>query len=180
MTTPDTAVHLKNLCVRAVHIMADGSLEEFEAVVHPQARNREDVREPPESRGRGPTAFYATALWLRGAYADLHWEIHEVVAEDDVVTLHATMSGRHVGTFVGYDIDARPAQAFPPTGKTFATTQTHWFRVADGKVIEHWANRDDLGTAMQLGWTPPSPRYLVRMALATRRARRDAARSHRS
>ena len=120
-----------------------------------------------------PDEMVPTAMFV----ADLHWEIHEVVAEDDIVTLHATMSGRHVGTFVGYDIDARPAQAFPPTGKTFATTQTHWFRSADGKVIEHWANRDDLGTAMQLGWTPPSPRYLVRMALATRRARRDAARS---
>ena len=52
----------------------------------------------------------------------------------------------------------------------------HWFRVADGKVIEHWANRDDLGTAMQLGWTPPSPLYLVRMLLATRRARREPGR----
>jgi hypothetical protein len=30
------------------------------------------------------------------------------------------------------------------------------------------------GNAMQLGWTPPSPLYLVRMALATRRARRKA------
>ncbi|MBA2552761.1 MAG: hypothetical protein H0V10_03500 [Geodermatophilaceae bacterium] len=48
--------------------------------------------------------------------------------------------------------------------------------MADGKVIEHWANRDDLGTSMQLGWTPPTPWYLVRMLLATRRARRDARR----
>ena len=34
----------------------------------------------------------------------------------------------------------------------------------DGQVIEHWANRDDMGTALQLGWIPPSPVYLVRMA----------------
>ena len=71
---------------------------------------------------------------------------------------------------LGYDADARPAQAFPPTGRRFATTQTHWFRIADGKIIEHWANLDDLGTAMQLGWSPPSPPYLVRMLLATLRA----------
>jgi hypothetical protein len=44
-------------------------------------------------------------------------------------------------------------------------------------VIEHWANRDDIGTATQLGWVPPSPAYLVRMALATRRARRAALQS---
>jgi predicted ester cyclase len=167
-----THTDTKELCVRATRIMADGTLEDFEAVVHPDARNREDVGEPPASRGSGPAAFYATALWLRDAYAELHGDIHDVVAEDDLVVLHTTMSGRHVRTFVGVVADARPAQAFPPTGKRFATTQTHWFRIADGKVIEHWANRDDLGTAMQLGWTPPSPLYLVRMLLATRREAR--------
>jgi hypothetical protein len=26
----------------------------------------------------------------------------------------------------------------------------------DGLVVEHWANRDDLGMAMQLGWFDPS------------------------
>jgi predicted ester cyclase len=168
----------KDLCVRSVRIMADGTFEDFEAIVHPEARNREDVDEPPASRGRGPAAFYATALWLRDAYEDLRWDIHDVVAEGDVVVLHATMSGRHTGAFVGYDENARPAQAFPPTGRRFATTQSHWFRIAEGKVIEHWANRDDLGTAMQLGWTPPSPLYMLKMLLATRRARREAGREN--
>ncbi len=170
-----THVDVKELCVRSMRIMADGAPEDFEAVFHPDARNREAVDEP-RARGRGPAAFYATALWLRGAYADLRFDIHDVVAEGDLVVAHATMSGRHTGTFVGYGADARPAQAFPPTGKRFATTQTHWFRVADGKVVEHWANRDDLGTAAQLGWTPPSPLYLVRMLLATRRACRESGR----
>jgi predicted ester cyclase len=167
----------KNMCVRALHMMADGTLDDFDAVVHPNARNREDVKEPPASRSRGPAAFYATALWLRDAYAELRWEIHQVVAEGELVVLHATMSGRHVRTLVNYDAGARPAQAFPPTGRRFATTQTHWFRIVDGRIIEHWANRDDLGTAMQLGWNPPSPRYLARLLLATRRVRREAARA---
>jgi hypothetical protein len=47
-------------------------------------------------------------------------------------------------------------------------------RVRDGMVVEHWANRDDQGMAMQLGWVPPTPRFLVKTALATRRARRTA------
>lgn len=71
------------------------------------------------------------------------------------------MSGRHIAPFVSYDKDAQPAQVFPATGKQFASRQTHWFRVADGMVIEHWADRDDLGTATQLGWIPPSPWYTV-------------------
>ncbi len=162
----------KQLALRSIEIMGNGTPEDFEQVVHPQAVNREGKDEPPASRGQGPAAFYATALWLRAAYADLKWEIHDVVVEGDLVVVHATMSGRHTGPFVTYDEKAAVKQAFPPTGKTFASTQSHWLRIADGQVIEHWANRDDIGTAEQLGWVPPSPAYLFRMSRATRQARK--------
>ena len=160
---------------RSVEIMSDGDLDDFVEIVHPEAVNREAHEEPPACRATGPEAFYATALWLRRAFADLRWDVHEVVATGDLVALHCTMSGRHVGPMVSYDDNGRVARAFAPTGRTFATTQTHWLRVADGKVVEHWANRDDMGTATQLGWVPPSPVYLVRCARATRRARREQA-----
>jgi predicted ester cyclase len=170
--TPEQADQLKGLALRSIRIMEDGTREDFEEVLHPDFLNHEAKDEPPASRQRGPAGAYATALWLRDAFAELRWEIHEMVAEGDLVAVHCTMSGRHVRTFIGYEEDARIKEAFPPTGKTFATTQTHWLRLADGKVIEHWANRDDLGTAVQLGWVPPSPLYLLRSALAKWRARR--------
>jgi predicted ester cyclase len=173
MNSPALEPNDEAIALRSMEIMGDGSLEDFEAIVHPRCVNHEAKDEPPGSRvEHGPDALYATALWLRRAFADLHWEIHEVVAERDLVVVHCTMSGRHVGDFVGYDEDGHVAEVFPPTGKRFASTQTHWLRVADGKVIEHWANRDDLATAKQLGWVPPTPRYLARMALAKRRAKR--------
>jgi len=31
----------------------------------------------------------------------LRWDIHDKIADGDLVVLHATMSGRHTGTFVG-------------------------------------------------------------------------------
>lgn len=175
-TAPLDPRSAERLARRSIQIMADGTPEDFAAVIHPEAHNREAVDEPPACRGRGPAAYYATAEWLRAAYADLSWDIHEVVVDRDLVVLHATMSGRQVGAFITYGPDARPAQVFPATGRRFASTQTHWLRIADGQVIEHWANRDDIGTAAQLGWTPPSPAYLVRMLVATRRARRSAVR----
>jgi len=175
MSTIDTALDrdaAEALCRRSFQIMVDGALDDFVDIVHPEAVNREAKDEPPETRGRGPEAWYATALWLRGWFEDLAFEIHDVVVEGDLVVIHNTMSGRHTGVATIYGEGGRVEQAMPPTGKRFATTQTHWFRVRDGQVIEHWANRDDQGTAMQLRWIPPTPWFLVRMALATRRARR--------
>jgi predicted ester cyclase len=162
--------------LRSMEIMGGSPLEAFHAdfheVYHPECVNHEAEAEPPATRGRGPEAMYATAQWLQAAYADLNWEIHEVLVERDLVAVHCTMSGRHHGDFVTYTKDGAVGDVFPPTGKRFATTQSHWFRVRDGKVVEHWANRDDLGTAQQLGWVPPTPPYLLRMALGKRRARR--------
>ena len=167
MRTIDTEV-----CVRSMTIMASGDLDELARVVHPQAANREAKAEPPACRVQGPAAFAATARWLRAAFADLNFDIHDVVADGDLVAVHCTMSGRQVGPFVAYDERGEVAQAFPPTGRTFAITQSHWFRMKDGQVVEHWANRDDLGQAKQLGWLPPTPAYLIRMTLAKVRAKR--------
>lgn len=59
-----------------------------------------------------------------------------------------------------------------PTGRAFTVRQAHFQRIRDGLVAEHWAVRDDQGMAMQAGWIPPSPRFLLRCGLATRKARR--------
>ena len=53
-------------------------------------------------------------------------------------------SGRHTGEFIG----------FKPTGKTFEAQQIHIYRIADGKIIEHWSSRDDLTQGIQLGLIP--------------------------
>jgi predicted ester cyclase len=170
-----TPTEARALAVTSMQLMVDGTRAEFDAVIHPDAINRESKDEPPETRGRGPAAYYATALWLRAWFDDLAFEVHDVVVEGDLVVVHNTMSGRQTGTAVIYGLDGGVAQAMPATGKQFATTQTHWIRLRDGMVIEHWANRDDQGTAMQLGWIPPTPWFLFKAAIATRRARRAEA-----
>lgn len=162
----------RNLCVRIFDAIANGGPSDFESLVHPDAVNREASIQPPENRVRGPKGFYATALWLRSALTDMRWDIDDVVTDGSLVAVHTTAHGRHVGPFVFYDPDGKVEQVFPPTGKTSSVTQTHWFRLAGGTIIEHWANRDDMGSARQLGWIPPSPSYLLRMVLATRKVRR--------
>ena len=89
---------------------------------------------------------------------------------------HDRFPGRHTGDFVTYQPDTTIVDAvMPPTGKAFAITQTHWFRTRDGMITGHWANRDDLAMARQAGWVPPSPGFLLRAALAKRRARKRPA-----
>ncbi len=178
---PDTAtpIHeagnkeeIRAIALRSFDAMTSARLADFEHLVHPDALNREQVDEPPAARGMGPRAWHSVAEWLHAAFSELRWDVHDSVVEGDLVAVHVTMSGRHTRDFVAYDSDANVDAAFPPTKKRFAVTQTHWLRVADGQLIEHWANRDDMGMAMQLGWAPPTPLYLVRMALAKRRATR--------
>lgn len=169
-----TSSDLCDIAVHSIHLMAHGDLTAFEEVIHPAARDRENVVQPPASRVPGPAGFYATALWLRAAFGDLHYEIHHAITAGDLVAVNSTMHGQHTAPFGVYTEDGEIDTVFPPTGKTFATTQSHWFRLDNGKVIEHWANRDDLGQAKQLGWVPPTPLYLLRMARAKGRAKHAA------
>jgi predicted ester cyclase len=161
-----------SIAVRSIHAMADGDRADFDSLYHPRAVDRENPVQPPSSRVPGPAGFYSTALWLRG-FADLRYDIHHAIADGNLVAVNSTMNGRHVVPWAVYTEDGSVDTVFPPTGKTFAVTQSHWFRIEDGKIIEHWANRDDLGMARQLGWIPPTPAYLLKMARAKRRAKRS-------
>ena len=173
-----TAILPETLAERAVasmQAMAHGTYADLNRLTHPEAVNREAVDEPPAASEPGAAGFWATALWLREAFSDLTFTIHEVVEAGDLVIVHNTMSGRHTGDFVGWD-HGEIEVVMPPTGREFASTQTHWMRFRDGLLVEHWANRDDFGTAQQLGWAPPSPAFLFRQVRATRRAKRALAR----
>ncbi len=83
----------KALCARSIHIMADGDLGAFAAVIHPEAVSLDARDAPPDARGRGPAAFHATALWLRHAFADLRWDVHQIAADGDIVVICCTWYG---------------------------------------------------------------------------------------
>jgi predicted ester cyclase len=42
----------------------------------------------------------------------------------------------------------------PPTGRHFEVQHIHLMQVRGGKIVEHFANRDDLGMMKQLGLLP--------------------------
>jgi predicted ester cyclase len=87
--------------------------------------------------------------WLLDQFPDLHMTIEAILADGDMVAVRILSEGTNLGPLNG---------VMPPTGKRFAARQSHWFRVADGKLAEHWATREDLPAMLQLGVVqPPGP-----------------------
>jgi predicted ester cyclase len=104
----------------------------------------EDDDNEPDRKLPGPVGFLATSRWLRNAFSDLRFDEIEALGEDNRVVVRATMTGRHTGTF----------QGVLATGKQIRQRQVHFFRLRRGQLIEHAAQRDDLGLLLQIGWRP--------------------------
>ena len=150
-------------------IVAEGELEAMDDNVTADFLNIHSADEPLAARQPGPDGLRATSLWLRDTFADLRFEIHEIVIQHDRIAALVTMHARQHGTFVVHDDPSgKVTGAFPSTDRTLEVRQTHWFRIRDGKISEHDAVRDALEMATQLKWLPPTPAYLVRMVLALR------------
>jgi predicted ester cyclase len=82
----------------------------------------------------------------RTAFPDLHYTVEALLAEDDQVVGHCSLSGTQRGP-----LPLRAWAMLPVTGKQFTVKQMHLFRLRDGKFVEHSAVRDDLGMLEQLG-----------------------------
>jgi predicted ester cyclase len=59
-----------------------------------------------------------------------------------------------VTRYTGIATDTVGYMGMPPTGKTIRTSAMQMFRFANGKIVESWAVRDDLGVLRQLGQLP--------------------------
>jgi predicted ester cyclase len=90
----------------------------------------------------GPSHMRGVVEWLVGQFPDLRMTVDSVVSEGDTVAVRVASEGTNLGPFQG---------VMPPTGRHFSGEQSHWYRVADGRLSEHWAIRDDLRTMLQLG-----------------------------
>ena len=83
------------------------------------------------------------------AFPDRHTTSLEIIAEGDKVVHRLSGEFTHQGVFMG----------IPPTGK-----RVHWscidiWRIAEGKLTEHWVEADMLGMMQQLGLVPSPPAH---------------------
>jgi len=89
----------------------------------------------------GPEEMKGTVRMVTAAFPDNRHEVEEVIADGDKVVLRCTLTGTHMGPFMG----------IPPTGRRIEVNEIHIYRLADGKAVEHRAGRDDLGAMRQFG-----------------------------
>ncbi len=78
---------------------------------------------------------------LRSAFLDAMHTIDNLIAEGDKVMTRVTTLATLVGECLGYQ----------PTGKVVAISGIAVHRVADGKLVEHWAHADIAAFMRQIG-----------------------------
>ena len=68
-----------------------------------------------------------------GAFPDARIEVEDMITEGDKVTARVAMSGTHQGEF----------QGIAPTGIQVQVRAIDIFRIANGKIVEHWGHGDN-------------------------------------
>lgn len=95
------------------------------------------------------------------AFPDLSFEIEEMIADGDRVSVRWTAYGTHEG----------PLMDIPATGTSVAVTGMSFIHVEDGEIVEVYNNHDMLGLLQQLDAIPDSPRKIVRLMIGQLKGR---------
>ena len=77
---------------------------------------------------------------VSGGRTQMKVSIEATLAEGDLVAASFAYEGTHKGVYYGFE----------PTGKTLRFTSCDIFRVADGRIVEHWGMGDIAGIIAQL------------------------------
>jgi steroid delta-isomerase-like uncharacterized protein len=98
----------------------------------------------PSTTGDPRADLKAAIDRVAGALEDPSFTIDGLIGEGDAVAARLTTSATQVGPFMG----------LPPSGRRYTIGEIHWFRLRDGKVVEHWHQMDQMGLMQQLGAAP--------------------------
>jgi steroid delta-isomerase-like uncharacterized protein len=93
----------------------------------------------------GRDKLVATTPQMHARLTDVEMTVDDLVAENDAVVVRLTSSATPTGEFMGV----------PAAGRRYSIGEIHWFRVRDGRIVEHWHQMDGLGLMRQLGGSIP-------------------------
>jgi predicted ester cyclase len=78
------------------------------------------------------------------AFPDGQTTTDDLIAEGDKVVERYSFRGTNTGSFLGA----------PPTGRPVQSSSISIYRIANGKIAEHWGENDVIGVMTQLGLMP--------------------------
>ncbi len=86
----------------------------------------------PPGTPRGPDAARQALTRLHNALPDVWVRLEDIVSDGDRVAVRVVWRGTHLGSFLGR----------PPTGRKVTIHGMVFWRVANGRLAERWANID--------------------------------------
>ena len=139
----DVAERNRRIVERFIEGILDGRLDVVDQLCDPGLINHAAA---PQARD-GIDGMRRVIGFSRAAMPDQRWTDRVVIADDEYVVVRAVRES----TWKAESFRGMPT----PKGVKTAVEMVHIWRLANEKIIEHWAVRDDLGLMFQLGVVSP-------------------------
>jgi steroid delta-isomerase-like uncharacterized protein len=101
---------------------------------------------PVPGQEPGATGVRKKIEAMRAAFPDLQFYLEDIIAQDRMVAARYHWQGTQSGEFMG----------MPASGRKVDVKGMDFYRLKDGKLVEHWDSIDQLGLLTQLGAIPGS------------------------
>jgi steroid delta-isomerase-like uncharacterized protein len=126
------------LAERFAQTLTDHDLDAFAELLHPDYVNHNRYAQP------GRAGSVATFRGFLDAFEGFRVEVDDVLEAGDRVVGRYTYRGRHTGEFLG----------IPASGAEIEMHSIDIWRVADGRLVEHWDELNTLELLQQMGAIP--------------------------
>jgi predicted ester cyclase len=115
--------------------VAKGEVEVFDELLSADA-----IDHSGSTDVRSVEGFKVRTRAVHAAFTDIAVVVEDLLVDRDKIAWRWTLTGTHHGPFLGAS----------PTGRRVTLTGINIQRVANGVVVEHWSNADQLGLLRQV------------------------------
>ena len=118
-------------------ILSQGNMLLVDDLLAPDFIEHEEL---PPGIPRSSEGFALMLTMMRSAFPDFNAKVEDIIAEAEKVVVRMTWTGTQHGEFMG----------IPPGGKSFSIGVIDIFRMAGGRIAEHWGLTDSMAMMQQL------------------------------
>ena len=132
----------KKVVMRTVELMNSKAYDQLgEVMAQDYVRHSQAT---PEAVVENLDGFVAMLQQWDGSFTEIVNEVHQLIAEGDLVAIYGTYSGTHSGQM----------GPFAATNKRMSSDYAGYHRMENGKIAETWVTWDNMAIFGQLGISP--------------------------